>query len=58
MIINRIFKRYICVVCGHIYDEEMGDADSGILPGTFWEDIPDNWSCPDCNAMKSDFTLL
>ena len=53
-----MFKKYLCVVCGHIYDEEMGDVDSGILPGTLWEDIPLNWFCPECNAIKSDFTLL
>lgn len=54
----RVFQRYLCAVCGYIYDEKIGDVDSGILPGTLWEDIPESWSCPDCNVMKSDFTLL
>lgn len=58
MINSNLYKRYLCVVCGHIYDEEIGDADNGILPGTLWEDIPDDWFCPECNAGKSDFTLL
>ncbi len=44
--------------CEHIYDEEKGDPDSGIAPGTRWEDIPDNWECPICGAPKSFFKLL
>ena len=52
------FKKYQCSVCDHIYDEERGDADSGIEPGTLWEDIPEHWVCPDCGAEKSDFALM
>ncbi len=52
------FKRYICKVCGYIYDEARGDPDSGLAPGTRFEDIPDDWYCPDCNVTKADFTLL
>lgn len=48
-------KRYICLFCGHIYDEAKGDADSGIAPGTKWEDLPEDWECPDCGAPKSAF---
>ena len=43
-------KKYICTVCDYIYDPEMGDPDSGIEPGTAFEDIPDDWVC----IMNSD----
>ncbi len=46
---------YQCTVCGLIYDPEEGDPDSGIAPGTAFEDIPDNWTCPICGVTKSDF---
>lgn len=49
--------KYICKVCGYIYDPEIGDEDSGIAPGTAFEDIPDDWVCPVCSASKSDFEL-
>jgi len=52
------FKRYVCVICGYIYDEELGDPESGIQPGTRWEDIAEDWSCPDCGATKADFELM
>jgi rubredoxin len=52
------FKKYVCMICGYIYDEEQGDPDSGIQPGTRWEDIPPDWFCPDCAASKDDFELL
>jgi rubredoxin len=52
------FKKYHCMECEHIYDEEKGDPDSGIAPGTCWADIPDDWSCPICGAPKSFFKLL
>ena len=50
--------RYECVICGHIYDEEQGDPDSGIAPGTKWEDIPDDWVCPDCGAGKDSYEKM
>ena len=52
------FKKYVCVVCGYIYDEEMGEPEAGLQPGTRWENIPEDWSCPDCGASKSDFELM
>ena len=52
------FKKYICVVCDHIYDEQLGDPDSGIAPGTKWEDVPEDWSCPDCGVTKDQFSLM
>ena len=50
--------RWLCEMCGFIYDPEEGDLDSGIPPGTAFEDIPDDWMCPICGAEKSDFRLL
>ncbi len=47
--------RYVCTVCGYVYDPEKGDPDSGIAPGTRFEDIPDSWTCPVCGAEKSKF---
>ena len=52
------YKSYICVVCGWIYNEAEGAPDEGIAPGTRWEDIPDDWECPDCEATKADFELV
>ena len=46
---------FICRACGLIYDEEKGDPDSGIAPGTRFEDIPDDWECPLCGVTKADF---
>jgi len=47
--------KYVCKVCGYIYDPEKGDPDGGIEPGTKFEDIPDDWVCPVCGAGKNDF---
>ena len=46
--------RWECQVCGFIYDETAGDPDSGLEPGTKFEDIPDDWSCPDCGVSKGN----
>ncbi len=54
----RPFKKYMCVVCGWIYSEEEGAPDEGIAPGVYWEDVPDDWVCPDCGATKEDFEML
>ncbi len=50
-------KRYMCLLCGHIYDESVGAPEDGIAPGTKWEDVPINWRCPDCGAVKEDFEI-
>ena len=47
--------RYICSVCGYIYDPEKGDPDSGVKPGTSFEDLPEGWVCPVCGAPKDAF---
>ena len=48
-------KKYVCTICNFVYDPAQGDPDSGIAPGTAFEDIPEDWLCPLCNVGKSDF---
>jgi rubredoxin len=48
-------QKYKCDTCGYIYDPEKGDPDSGILAGTAFEDLPDDWACPVCGVGKSEF---
>ena len=48
-------QKYICSVCGYIYDPEIGDPEAGIQPGTQFEDMPDDWACPVCTAAKEMF---
>jgi len=48
--------RYVCSVCGYVYDEDAGIPSAGITPGTRWEDLPDDWTCPLCGASKSEFS--
>lgn len=55
---ERKMKKYVCDVCGWIYDPEVGDPDSGVAPGTAFEDIPDDWECPECGVGKDDFSVL
>ncbi|GAB3310394.1 rubredoxin [Haliea atlantica] len=52
------YRKYECVICGFIYDEAEGLPDDGIPPGTRWEDIPEDWECPDCGISKSEFDLM
>ncbi len=47
--------KYKCNVCGYIYDPEEGDPDNGILPGTEFSEIPEDWRCPVCGVTKSEF---
>jgi rubredoxin len=47
--------RYVCTVCGYVYDPAAGDPDSGVAAGTKFEDLPDDWVCPVCGAPKQDF---
>lgn len=51
-------KKYMCVICGFIYDEAAGLPDHGIAPGTRWEDVSLAWRCPDCGAGKEDFEMM
>ena len=52
------FKSWLCLLCGWIYDEAAGLPDEGIAPGTRWEDVPMNWTCPECGARKDDFEMV
>ena len=52
---TREFRQFICRACGLIYDEALGDEDSGLAAGTRFEDIPDDWACPLCGVTKADF---
>jgi rubredoxin len=48
-------EKYVCMVCGYVYDPEAGDPDNGVEPGTAFADVPDDWSCPICGAAKDQF---
>ncbi|MCP4347736.1 MAG: rubredoxin [Desulfobacterales bacterium] len=47
--------KYVCTVCGYLYDPEQGDPDNGVDPGTKFEDLPTDWECPICGVPKDDF---
>lgn len=49
--------KWVCDVCGYIYDPAKGDPDNGVEPGTPFEAIPDEWVCPECGASKDEFSL-
>ena len=51
-------RKWMCVVCGYIYDESVGVPDEGIPAGTRWEDVPETWTCPDCGTTKDDFEMI
>ena len=50
-------EKYVCNLCGYVYDPAAGDPDSGIKPGTPFSDIPEDWVCPLCGAGKADFSV-
>ena len=52
------YKKYLCILCGYVYDEEQGCPEEGIEAGTRWDDIPEDWMCPECGAMKADFEMI
>jgi rubredoxin len=54
---GKLMKKYVCELCGYVYDEAEGAPDDGIPAGTKWEDVPEDWECPDCGAGKEDFVL-
>ncbi len=55
---ENVMEKYVCKVCGYIYDPAMGDPDGGIKPGTAFEQIPDSWVCPVCGADKTQFEKI
>lgn len=52
------YKKWLCIICGFIYDEAIGWPHDGIKPGTRWDDVPDDWLCPDCLVGKEDFEMI
>ena len=48
-------QKWECDICGYVYDPEKGDEEHGIAPGTAFEDLPDDWTCPLCGVDKSNF---
>jgi len=50
--------KYECLVCGYIYDPDIGDPDNGIAAGTAFEDLPEDWVCPECGAAKDMFEKM
>jgi rubredoxin len=52
------FRTWMCLICGWVYDEAAGLPEEGIAPGTRWEDVPMNWTCPECGARKEDFEMV
>ena len=51
-------RKYVCTICGFIYDEAVGIPLAGIKPGTTWEELPNDWVCPLCGATKAEFKLM
>ncbi|HUT75257.1 MAG TPA: rubredoxin [Armatimonadota bacterium] len=51
-------KKYICTICQWVYDPQVGDPDNGVNPGTAWEDLPEDWVCPECGVPKDLFEEL
>lgn len=50
--------KYICDVCSYVYDPEIGDPDNGIPAGTSFQDLPEDWECPDCGVGKDEFSKM
>ena len=51
------YKTWVCLTCGYVYNEELGDEDHGLAAGTRWADVAADWICPDCGVSKSDFEM-
>ncbi|PIU57626.1 MAG: rubredoxin [Deltaproteobacteria bacterium CG07_land_8_20_14_0_80_38_7] len=51
-------QKWVCTICGYVYDPDIGDPDGGVEPGTLFENIPDSWVCPLCGASKSEFERI
>ena len=51
-------RKFVCSLCSNVYDEAEGDPVNGIPSGTNWEDVPEDWLCPECGAGKSDYVEM
>lgn len=49
-------EKYVCDVCGYVYDPVAGDPENGIAPGTPFEELPEDWTCPLCGVDKGEFS--
>jgi rubredoxin len=56
--LEKKMRKWLCVVCGFIYNEAAGMPSEGIAPGTRWEDVPASWACPECGVSKADFEMV
>jgi rubredoxin len=56
--IEEQMDKWQCIICGYIYDPAVGDPDNGISPGTSFEQLPEEWLCPECGAEKDQFEKL
>jgi len=56
--VSNNMQKYVCNVCGYVYDPAKGDADHDIAPGTGFDALPDDWVCPECGVGKSDFSVM
>jgi len=52
---GEFMEKWKCTICGYIYDPAVGDTEHGINPGTKFENLPDDWVCPECGAPKDQF---
>ena len=48
--------KYVCEICGYVYDPAVGDPEHGVAAGTMWQDVPEGWLCPVCGVGKDQFT--
>jgi rubredoxin len=53
---DSMMKKYVCNLCGYVYDPAEGDPENGVAPGTAFENLPDEWVCPMCGASKDEFS--
>ncbi len=52
------YSKWMCLICGFIYDEAQGLPEEGLAAGTRWHQVPPNWTCPECGARKEDFEMI
>jgi rubredoxin len=56
--LEKVVRKWQCLVCSFVYEEALGLPDDGIPAGTSWDDIPDDWACPECGVGKEDFEMI
>ncbi len=55
---EQTYSKWMCLTCGFIYDEARGIPEEGLPAGTRWDEVPPNWTCPECGARKEDFEMV